>query len=115
MKCEEAVTKIDAYINHTLTGHELEEFLEHIESCKECYDELETYYIISVGIKYLEEEKVETYNIPTMLKEDLHARKRQLKRNNMFCRIAVFLGVLFFVIFFILCLSYLGQLELPQI
>ena len=42
MKCEEALTKIEAYINHTLNGRELEEFLEHVTSCQECYDELET-------------------------------------------------------------------------
>ena len=48
MKCEEALTKIEAYINHTLNRRELEEFLEHVTSCQECYDELETYYIISV-------------------------------------------------------------------
>ena len=55
MKCEEALTKIEAYIDHTLSGRELEEFLEHVKSCRECYDELETYYIISVGMRYLEE------------------------------------------------------------
>ena len=32
MKCEEALTKIEAYINHTLNGRELEEFLEHVTS-----------------------------------------------------------------------------------
>ena len=74
MKCEEALTKIEAYINHTLNGRELEEFLEHVTSCQECYDELETYYIISVGMRYLEEENLESYNIPKMLQEDLHTR-----------------------------------------
>ena len=59
MKCEEALTKIEAYIDHTLSGRELEEFLEHVKSCRECYDELETYYIISVGMRYLEEENLE--------------------------------------------------------
>ena len=58
MKCEEALTKIEAYIDHTLSGRELEEFLEHVKSCRECYDELETYYIISVGMRYLEEENM---------------------------------------------------------
>ena len=80
MKCEEALTKIEAYINHTLNGRELEEFLEHVTSCQECYDELETYYIISVGMRYLEEENLESYNIPKMLQEDLHTRERQVRR-----------------------------------
>ena len=96
MKCEEALTKIEAYINHTLNGRELEEFLEHVTSCQECYDELETYYIISVGMRYLEEENLESYNIPKMLQEDLHTRERRVRRRNILRKTAVLLGVAFF-------------------
>ena len=56
MKCEEALLKIDAYINDSLSIKETEEFLAHIRECPECYDELETYYTINVGTKYLENE-----------------------------------------------------------
>lgn len=115
MKCEEALTKIEAYIDHTLSGRELEEFLEHIKSCRECYDELETYYIISVGMRYLEEENLESYNIPKMLQEDLHTRERQVRRRNIFRKTAVFLGVLFFIVLLVLMLSYLGHQELPRL
>lgn len=114
MKCEEALTKIEAYIDHTLSGRELEEFLEHVKSCRECYDELETYYIISVGMRYLEE-NLESYNIPKMLQEDLHTRERQVRRRNIFRKTAVFLGVLFFIVLLVLVLSYLGHLELPRL
>ena len=114
-KCEEALTKIEAYIDHTLSGRELEEFLEHVKSCRECYDELETYYIISVGMRYLEEENLESYNIPKMLQEDLHTRERQVRRRNIFRKTAVFLGVLFFIVLLVLMLSYLGHLELPRL
>ena len=102
MKCEEALTKIEAYINHTLNGRELEEFLEHVTSCQECYDELETYYIISVGMRYLEE-------------EDLHTRERRVRRRNILRKTAVLLGVLFFIVILVLGLSYLGHLELPRL
>ena len=115
MKCEKALTKIEAYIDHTLSGRELEEFLEHVKSCRECYDELETYYIISVGMRYLEEENLESYNIPKMLQEDLHTRERQVRRRNIFRKTAVFLGVLFFIVLLVLMLSYLGHLELPRL
>ena len=110
MKCEEALTKIEAYINHTLNGRELEEFLEHVTSCQECYDELETYYIISVGMRYLEEE-----NLPKMLQEDLHTRERGVRRRNILRKTAVLLGVLFFIVILVLGLSYLGHLELPRL
>lgn len=115
MKCEEALTKIEAYINHTLNGRELEEFLEHVTSCQECYDELETYYIISVGMRYLEEENLESYNIPKMLQEDLHTRERQVRRRNILRKTAVLFGVLFFIVILVLGLSYLGHLELPRL
>ena len=55
MKCEEALTKIEAYIDHTLSGRELEEFLEHVKSCRECYDELETYYRAAVDFAKVDE------------------------------------------------------------
>ena len=115
MKCEEALTKIEAYIIHTLNGRELEEFLEHVTSCQECYDELETYYIISVGMRYLEEENLESYNIPKMLQEDLHTRERRVRRRNILRKTAVLLGVLFFIVILVLGLSYLGHLELPRL
>ena len=111
MKCEEALTKIEAYINHTLNGRELEEFLEHVTSCQECYDELETYY----SMRYLEEENLESYQIPKMLQEDLHTRARQVRRRNILRKTAVLLGVLFFIVILVLGLSYLGHLELPRL
>ena len=78
-------------------------------------NELETYYIISVGMRYLEEENLESYNIPKMLQEDIHTRKQQVKRRNIFRKSAVFLGVLFIIAALILLLSYLGHLELPEL
>ena len=103
------------YQSQGLIGLELEAFLEHVESCRDCYDELETYYIISVGMRYLEEENLESYNIPKMLQEDIHTRKQQVKRRNIFRKSAVFLGVLFIIAALILLLSYLGHLELPEL
>lgn len=80
MKCEEALMKISAYINNTISGRELEEFIDHVEKCPECYDELETYYTIKVGINYLEQDRQDAYNIPQMLKKDLRRKKEQLHR-----------------------------------
>ena len=91
-------------------------------------DELEN-YVIALGIrgykkwqeswirrpKYLEEENLESYNIPKMLQEDIHTRKQQVKRRNIFRKSAVFLGVLFIIAALILLLSYLGHLELPEL
>ena len=115
MDCRTAEGLVNRYIEHELPVNELEEFLEHVTSCQECYDELETYYIISVGMRYLEEENLESYNIPKMLQEDLHTRERRVRRRNILRKTAVLLGVLFFIVILVLGLSYLGHLELPRL
>ena len=43
MKCEDSLTKIEAYIHNKMSYRELEDFLEHVKECPDCYDELETY------------------------------------------------------------------------
>ncbi len=87
MKCEQAMQMMDMYLNDELSPKDLEAFLEHIKACPECYDELETLFTITVGIKYLEEEHHESYNIPQMLKDDLKKKDRKLKKRKEFHRL----------------------------
>ena len=46
MNCRIAEGMVNKYINHTLPLNDLEDFLEHIENCSSCYDELATYFIV---------------------------------------------------------------------
>lgn len=111
MKCERALQLIDAYINNELQPKDLEEFLNHIRECPECYDELETFFTINVGIKYLEEEKLESYNIPEMLKEDLRKKEQYLRKRKkkiIFGITTLTLGIVGCAVWF---LSYLGILD----
>lgn len=50
--CRQAETLVARYIKHTLSTDELEEFLDHIEHCSSCYDELETYFIFVCDFFY---------------------------------------------------------------
>ena len=54
MKCEETLSKIDGYINNNLNYREMEDFLEHIKNCPDCYDELETYYISAMDFSVVD-------------------------------------------------------------
>ena len=76
MKCEDAVLKIGDYIKGDMSCGEMEEFIAHVKTCPECYDELETYYTISVGMKFLDDIRQEPYNIPEMLKQDLRKQEK---------------------------------------
>lgn len=80
MKCEEALQKITPYIENRLQPRELEAFIEHIKQCPSCYDELETYYIVSRAVQYLDDEKQDTYNIMELLKRDIRMKEQGLRR-----------------------------------
>ena len=49
MNCQTAESMVNRYIEHDLSVDELEDFLEHVENCPSCYDELETYFIVPAG------------------------------------------------------------------
>ena len=115
MKCEEALTRISAYIDNTLSGRELEEFIEHVEHCPECYDELETYYTIKVGINYLEQDRQDAYNIPQMLKKDLERKKDRLHQGKVIRSLAMALAVTLAVAGILWLAASWGDLALPRI
>lgn len=54
MTCQEAEHLVTPYINDRLSGDELEAFLKHIESCRNCQEELEIYFMVDVGLKQLD-------------------------------------------------------------
>lgn len=46
---------INAFINDELHDEELCAFLDHLKSCKKCYEELEINYIVIEGVGILDE------------------------------------------------------------
>ena len=50
MKCMEFQKLIPDIINGIVPDEMLEEVLEHVETCSECYDELEINYILQYGL-----------------------------------------------------------------
>ena len=57
MNCRIAEGMVNKFIDHTLPLNDLEDFLEHIEKCSSCYDELATYFIVHKAMQQLDEQK----------------------------------------------------------
>lgn len=77
--CRQAEAMVTKYINHTLSTNELEDFLDHIEHCSSCYDELETYFIVHKAIQQLDEKEDGTvYNFRKLLEQDIHRTRRHI-------------------------------------
>lgn len=78
MTCKEAEQMIMPYINDELTDKQLGPFLEHINGCKDCYEELEIYYTIYAGLSQLDGEN-EGLDMNNLLQEALHASEQRVR------------------------------------
>lgn len=78
MSCKEAESMIHSYINNELNDDDLEAFLEHINHCEDCKEELEIYYTVDVGVRQLDDE-AEIYNITGALETSLVMAEQKVK------------------------------------
>lgn len=78
MTCKEMEKLVMPYINDDLTDEELQEFLEHMESCPDCREELEIYFTVDVGIRQLDSE-TGNYNIRGALEAAVEQSRQRLQ------------------------------------
>ena len=79
MNCQTAESMVNRYIEHDLSVDELENFLEHVENCPSCYDELETYFIVHAAMQQLDEESRDsTLDLRELLEEDIRKSKHYI-------------------------------------
>ena len=98
MNCRIAEGMVNKYINHTLSVNDLEEFLEHIENCSSCYDELATYFIVHKAMEQLDEKQEDSVlDLRELLVADVR-KSRAVAAVAVCALIAVLVVFLFFVI-----------------
>lgn len=78
MNCREAQRMVMPYIQDELTDQELEEFLEHIETCPDCQEELEIYFTVALGLRQLDE-GTGSFNMKQELEEALEDSRRRVQ------------------------------------
>ena len=100
---------IEAFISDELKENELRQVLEHIEECPSCYDEIEVYYMITVGLlKQDHETRTGTADLRTEFKGIIEEKKKELnKETQKKDRKSYFLTVL--VMAALILLYYLGS------
>lgn len=104
--CHLAEGMVTKYINHTLSVDELDAFLDHIDHCSSCYDELETYYIVHEAIQKLDEKEDESvFDFKKLLNQDIRKSRRFIRQKRM---IHFLYGIFrtFFILLFIILLIF---------
>ncbi len=81
MNCIEAQRLIMPFINNKLDINQLEEFVEHVNSCPDCMEELEVYYVLLAGMKQLDEDKELSDNFHQDLMDVLRQSEERIFRD----------------------------------
>lgn len=80
MNCKETQSLIMSYINEQLDIEQLEKFIQHIETCNECKEELEVYYTLLTSMKQLDEDKNLSGNFHNEFIKSLHKSEERIRR-----------------------------------
>ena len=116
MDCREAQSLIVPFIEGTLSDEQNEKFIEHIERCGDCYDELEVYYIVMVGVKQLDEEEHMLVDFNGDLKKYIAFKKEQLaKKHSRSARLRFGCAVAFLLLLFTGSFAYYNIYTHPDL
>ena len=81
MDCRTAEGMVSSYIKHDLPLNELEEFLDHVQNCSSCYDELETYFIVHEVTQQLDDDSSDSVlDFKKLLEQDIRKSRRYIRK-----------------------------------
>ena len=112
MDCVRAQKLIRPYLDGKLSDRELEEFLDHVESCPACHDEPAIYFSIYQTLG--EETDDGDYNFTRKLDEKLQRSEQYLTRRHIFRSMKIVL-IVCAELFFIAAFSGLVTRELEEV
>ena len=115
MTCKEAQSMVREYIAGELPPKELERFIEHVRGCGNCYEELETFFMIDRAVRYLDEETEHSFNLKTLLEKDLKEREHALARKRRSKWAIICLAVLVIVLMCLLLLDAFGIFQISRL
>lgn len=76
MDCKRVVKRIPAFIQDELSIRELEAFLQHIDRCKECQEELTIQLLVTEGLVSLE--AGDDFDIKQEMDQKMQLARRQI-------------------------------------
>ncbi len=71
MRCKEWQKMIPGFLEDTLENREMEGFIEHVQACEDCYEELEIMFMLSIGLQELNEDRNISYNFSQLLENKI--------------------------------------------
>lgn len=91
MRCRDFQKKIPGIIKKQISVEEMAELIEHVENCKDCYDELETYYVIQYGLS--DNDYEESMDFVGSLEKNLIRMKKKARKFDVAKAIYAFINI----------------------
>lgn len=91
MNCKDTEKMIPAFLQDDLSGKELRQFIEHIDSCKECMEELSIQFLVAEGLERLESGN--NFNLKNALAEKMAGAKYDANVNYTLKQILLWLEI----------------------
>ena len=92
MNCKEFQRQITGFLNDELDVQSLEVFLDHVEACKNCREELTIQFLVETGTRRLEDGT--TFNLQHELDMMMHNAWQRLRFRKRLQKIALALHVI---------------------
>ena len=80
IECAKAQKLIQPYLDDELKTRACAEFIAHIRECETCRHELETSFIVEYALKYLDDDKMDNFDIQGLLEEQIIRSERRMQR-----------------------------------
>lgn len=80
LDCTHAQKLIQPYLNDELGTRAQAEFIAHIRDCETCRHELETSFIVEYALKYLDDDKMASFDIERLLEEYILRSEHRMQR-----------------------------------
>lgn len=107
MNCIEARRMVTPYVNRELSPKDTEAFLDHIENCSDCMDELDVYFIVNRALNSLDTGEHQEFNFKKLLKEDIRMNRRSIfRRKIIFLTRMILLAAVLLMILFGIYIGY---------
>jgi len=102
MTCMEAQALITPFINDKLDITQLEDFLDHVEECKDCMEELRVYFALLTAMRQLDENEEISSDFDKELRRKikdaqekiLHAKIVHIRKRVLFFAMVIAIGLL---------------------
>ena len=112
-ECKEYELMISDYLMDNLKYKELSRFIDHIDNCSECREELSIQFLVTEGMNVLK--GADSYNLQSCLDNKLSYSHRRLGRYKRFLHLYILVTILLVVAIVIVILVFLGVIPLGRL